>query len=255
MQNRVMKGLRLALMWLVVYVLLLLMYAQFVYTFQEAFYFVSMLFPVVLATSYFFNHFLVPRYLLTKAYRPFFWYTLYLFIVSIYLETWVIFLSLIWLADYNYEALSPALDNSINMAILLYAVVFVHGFIRLFIHFQSKTTALQTELEKAAQSKPSAFTVISDRKQVRLEEAEVTYIESLSDYVKIHRKEGKPVISKATITSLEAQLSPDFLRIHRSYLVNKNHVESFSSDKLIIQSAELNITRKYKKAVMEAMKA
>ena len=249
-----MKGLRLALMWLVVYVLLLVIYTQFVYSLKEAFYFVSMLFPVVLATSYFFNHFLVPRYLLTKRYRPFFWYTLYLFIVSLYLETWVIFFSLIWLADYNYKALSPALDNSINMAILLYAVVFVHGFIRLFLHFQSKTTELQSELARAGQEKARAFTVTSERKQVRLEEAEVAYIESLSDYVKIHRKEGKPVISKATISSLEEELSVDFLRIHRSYLVNKNYIETYSSDKLTIQSTELNITRKYKPLVMEALK-
>ena len=156
-----MKRLTLLLMWLVVYVLLVLIYSQSVYSWNEAFHFVSMLFPVVLGTSYFFNYFLVPRYLLKGRYRSFFLYVLYLFIVSLYLEAWVITLSLILLADYDYTALSPALDNSINMAILLYAVVFVHGFIRLFIHFQSKTTALQTELEKAAQSKPSAFTVMS----------------------------------------------------------------------------------------------
>lgn len=254
-----MKRMTLVMMWLVVYALLVLLYAQLIYSWQEAFYFVSMLFPVVVGTSFFFNYHLVPRFLLRRRYKAFFLYAFYLLIVSLYLEAWVIILSLILLADYDYTALSPALDNSINMTILLYAVVFVHGFIRLFLHFQSKTSHLQKELAQAeAEAKatePRAFTIISERKQVRLEENRVMYIESLSDYVKVHQQEGSPLISKATISSLEAMLSNDFVRIHRSYLVNKHFVESFNNEKLQIAGKEMNITRKYKSTALEALRS
>lgn len=254
-----MKRMTHLLMWAVVYILLIVIYGQVVYSWREAFYFVSMLFPVVFGTSYFFNYFLVPRYLLTAKYRSFFLYAFYLLIVSLYLETWVIILSLILLADYDYTALSPAIDNSINMAILLYAVVFVHGFIRLFVHYQSRTAQLENELASAASKNKTessgSFVITSERKQVRLEERNVVYIESLSDYVKIHLKEATPLISKATISSLEEKLSSDFVRIHRSYLVNKYFVESFNNEKLRIAGAELNITRKYKQDALLALKS
>ena len=249
-----MKRLTLLLMWLVVYALLVLIYGQLIYSWWEAFYFVSMLFPVVLGTSWFFNYFLVPRYLMERRYRPFFLYSFYLLIVSLYLEAWVVILSLILLADYDYTAMSPAIDNSINMTVLLYAVVFIHGFIRLFIHFQQKTSKLESDLEKVSKKEARSFVITSERKQVRLLEDDVAYIESLSDYVKVHQREGKPLISKATISGLEAELSNDFIRIHRSYLVNKHFVEAFGSEKLTIQGIELNITRKYKSRALAALR-
>ena len=250
-----MKRIRLALIWLTVYLLLVMVYSQSTYTISEAIYFVSMLFPVVLGTSYFFNYILVPKYLLKGRYKTFGLYVTYLLIVSIYLETWVILLSLILLADYNYTQLSPAIDDIVNMAILLYAVVFIHGFTRLFIHFQTAKSERE-DIGKVSKSvEPKSFVIISNRKKVRLVEANVTYIESLGDYVKIHLKAGDTVLTKVTISRFEGELSADFIRIHRSFLVNISHVQTFSSDKLQVNGTELNITRKYKKSVLEVLQS
>jgi hypothetical protein len=58
-----------------------------------------MLLPVAVGTSYSFNYFLVPRYLLKKRYKKFSLYLAYLLIVSTWLEMWVITGSFILLAD------------------------------------------------------------------------------------------------------------------------------------------------------------
>ena len=54
--------------------------------------------------------------------------------------------------------------------------------------------------------------VRSDRKMIKINFAEILYIESLSDYIKIHLTD-KTVITRETITGIEAKLPKnDFIR-------------------------------------------
>ncbi len=252
-KNRTMKLLRLAVLWLVVFALLVAKYAQTTFTIQESLFFSAMLFPVVLGTSGFFNYYLVPKYLLTARYKSFALYAFYLLIVSLYLETWVVILALVLIGDYQFTSLSPEVADILNMALLLYAIVFIHGFSVLFKHFVVQKQTNEGLLKEQEKEASKSFVVVSERKQVRLEESEVLYIESLSDYVKIHTSE-RVVISKATISSLEAELSKDFVRIHRSYLVNKQHIDSFTKEKVQIGGIEMNISRKYKEQALNALR-
>ena len=248
-KNRLMKMIRLGLMWLVVLILLVLKYERFSFSLMESIYFCGMLFPVILGTSYYFNYKLVPKYLLTGKYRTFFLYAVYLLIVSVYLETWIVILSLVLLADYQFTSLSPEVSDVTNMALFLYVIVFVHGFSVLFNHFINQKSANEALLQQQIDNKVKVITVISKRKKVRLEEGDITHVESLSDYVKIHL-EDRVVISKATISNLVSDLSPDFVRIHRSFFVNKKHVDFFTNEKVIIAKHELNISRTYKDSAL-----
>jgi len=81
---------------------------------------------------------------------------------------------------------------------------------------------------------------------------DVLFIESLSNYVKIHTK-IETVITKEKISKLEERLPINFIRIHRSFLVNKNYVDNFGKEKLTIAERQLNISRTYKKAVLEEL--
>lgn len=56
--------------------------------------------------------------------------------------------------------------------------------------------------------------------------ARLDYVESQDDYVSLH-SEGKTYLKQQTIASLEAALDPrQFIRIHRSYLVNLSRVSA-----------------------------
>ena len=55
--------------------------------------------------------------------------------------------------------------------------------------------------------------------------------------------------NKTPISQWEAILSPHFLRIHRSYLVNKEAITRVDGDLLYVNDIELPISRKYKDAV------
>ena len=91
--------------------------------------------------------------------------------------------------------------------------------------------------------------VKSERKMIKINFADLDYIESLADYLKIHLKH-KTIITRETITNIEAKLpQTDFLRIHRSYIVSINKIESFTNEYVEINKKAIPISRSYKNDV------
>jgi DNA-binding LytR/AlgR family response regulator len=85
-----------------------------------------------------------------------------------------------------------------------------------------------------------------DRKMVKVMVADILFIESLKDYVRIVTV-TKQLIVKQTITSLEEMLPEDyFLRIHRSFIVALNKIDSYSPTHVEVAGKELPIGRHYK---------
>jgi DNA-binding LytR/AlgR family response regulator len=92
--------------------------------------------------------------------------------------------------------------------------------------------------------------VRSDRKMVKIVFSEVYYIESLGDYLKIHFKE-KYILTRQTLSSIEMQLPPkEFIRIHRSFIINLYRIHSFTNEQIEIKKESLPISRGYKKDVL-----
>ena len=86
----------------------------------------------------------------------------------------------------------------------------------------------------------------SDRKMVKVLFNEILYVESLKDYLKIVTT-GKIIITRQSISSLEQMLPKDaFLRIHRSYIVAVNRIDSYNGETIDIAKNELPIGRLFK---------
>lgn len=70
------------------------------------------------------------------------------------------------------------------------------------------------------------FFVKADKKLVRVDLDDVIYVEGLKDYVIIRCGQNR-IITLQTMKSLEERLpSPHFQRIHRSYIVNVEHIKA-----------------------------
>ncbi|MYM73026.1 response regulator [Duganella sp. FT134W] len=80
--------------------------------------------------------------------------------------------------------------------------------------------------EAAGRNKPLGRVLIRDGAKVHVINADkIEHVEAQDDYVQI-RSEGKSYLKNQRMTELEGQLDPEqFLRIHRSYIVNIAHVE------------------------------
>lgn len=65
-----------------------------------------------------------------------------------------------------------------------------------------------------------------DHRNVRVSLHDIIYIEGMSEYVRIHLREGKPLIVLMAMKRLEETLPRDmFMRIHRSYIINLSEVK------------------------------
>jgi len=91
--------------------------------------------------------------------------------------------------------------------------------------------------------------VKSDKKLIRLSYTSIYYIEGLKDYVIIHTPEGR-ILTLQTMKSLEDRL-PDriFTRIHRSYIINNEHIESIYPNSVVLMKKELPIGKNYKEGI------
>nr|WP_294942754.1 LytTR family DNA-binding domain-containing protein [uncultured Mucilaginibacter sp.] len=93
--------------------------------------------------------------------------------------------------------------------------------------------------------------VYADYNLIRINHGEITYIEGLKDYVKLHRNGvAKPVLSRITIKALEEQLPPDqFFRTHKSYIVNVGYVQSVRKGRIKLNDAEVPYTDNYREVI------
>ena len=95
--------------------------------------------------------------------------------------------------------------------------------------------------------------VRSDRKMIKIDFDSIIYIESLSDYLKIHL-EDKTIVTRETISAIEAKLpNKKFLRIHRSFIISLKHISFFTNDEITINNKSLSISRSYKKEVLHIL--
>ncbi|EDO28372.1 predicted protein [Nematostella vectensis] len=108
-------------------------------------------------------------------------------------------------------------------------------------------------LEQIKNEQTNFFFVRSDRKMVRVNFAEILFIESVGDYIKIYLKE-KIIVTRETITNIEAKLSHiDFIRTHRSFIAGLRFIESYTNEFVEINKKAIPISRKYKDAVLNKL--
>jgi len=101
--------------------------------------------------------------------------------------------------------------------------------------------------------RPDHFFARSDRKMIKICFAEILFIESIGDYVKIHL-EGKTVVTRETISGIEAKLPQSaFIRSHRSFIVAVDHIDSFTSEYIETGRNQIPVSRTYKDIVMERL--
>ncbi len=99
----------------------------------------------------------------------------------------------------------------------------------------------------------STIIVSSDQKKVRVKTGNILYVESQRNKVKIVT-ESRTVEAVQTLADMEKKLRPEgFIRIHRSFLVPLELIESWSATELEVNGESLPIGRTYKKEVLQLL--
>lgn len=80
----------------------------------------------------------------------------------------------------------------------------------------------------------------------KLEIKDLLYVEGMQNYMICHTTTGR-IIAHITMKALEEQLPKDqFVRTHKSYLVNADHIQRIQGNEVIIGKVRVPISRNYK---------
>lgn len=107
--------------------------------------------------------------------------------------------------------------------------------------------------EKSSITQSESIYVNVNRRYVKVIFEDINYIESVKDYIHIHTI-NDTVITKETITNFETKLPNQFLRIHRSFIVNRSKITAFTSHDIEIGSKEIPIGGSYRDEILRQLK-
>jgi two-component system LytT family response regulator len=89
--------------------------------------------------------------------------------------------------------------------------------------------------------------VKSDRRFFKVNLKDVLFIEGLKDYVIIQMYDKQRIITRMSLKDIHGLLPPNiFLRINRSYIVNKKHIDSYDNNDVFIKTYEIAIGNFYR---------
>lgn len=86
---------------------------------------------------------------------------------------------------------------------------------------------------------------------VKLDFKDITYIKADGDYTQVHTKMQRYMVLYSLKYWLEKVPQKDFCQIHRSCIVNAEHIQKVKTNIVYVDGAALSIGRVYKKNFME----
>jgi DNA-binding LytR/AlgR family response regulator len=114
-----------------------------------------------------------------------------------------------------------------------------------------KKTATNNETENTQ----SEFIFIkSDKKSIKVNITDISYIEGLGDYIKVYINDKK-LVTNLSMKKIENLLPAKlFYRIHKSYIISINKIESIEGNMVKINNIKLPIGNSYRQDFMQHIK-
>jgi DNA-binding LytR/AlgR family response regulator len=103
------------------------------------------------------------------------------------------------------------------------------------------------QVEKKADNSPEYIFIKENGLLSKVHQNDIHYCEALGDYVKVHLK-SKTYVVNSTMKNIEDKLkrNKQFLRVHRSYIINLSFLENIESESAIVGGKIIPIGNKYK---------
>ncbi len=96
--------------------------------------------------------------------------------------------------------------------------------------------------------------VKSEYENIKINVINIKYIQGLKDYIKIYTKDSpKAILTLSNFKEILDKLPNQFLRVHRSFIVNISHINTLQKTKLVIDGMRIPIGESYKNEVLERL--
>lgn len=109
----------------------------------------------------------------------------------------------------------------------------------------------QTQKENTSQY----LFIRADYSLLKINMAHIMYIEGLDDYLKIHLENQKTVVTRLTMKALLEKLpAKQFIRVHRSFIIPLERIESVRNKNILISGKEIPIGNSYEEFFLKQFK-
>lgn len=200
---------------------------------------------------------LFPIFFVKKKYRGFIVsYILLLIGASLLVQRPLMFYHVqsIYLPDWessNFLAVTELMNTILDVNI---AAVIPLGYTLFKIWHKTNQKTLKLEKQQLALSRDKEFIYLKVEKSLqKVFIKDIIFIESLKNYIKV-KTTNREIIAYKSITATQNSLpQKKFIRVHRSFIVGLDFIDSFSPSKIDLGGTIIPIGRKYKEIVKKEL--
>lgn len=100
------------------------------------------------------------------------------------------------------------------------------------------TSSVDTSAQGTSENN-DCISIKADYKVSLVKYADIIYIESVGEYVRLHLISGSSIMTLLRLKNIESALPSDrFMRVHRSYIVNLGHVAGYARGRVYLDNEE-----------------
>jgi DNA-binding LytR/AlgR family response regulator len=115
-----------------------------------------------------------------------------------------------------------------------------------FVQAVNRARDYYNHLHRAETAKQSVIYLRADYSLIKVELADILYVEGLQDYLRIHIVDQKPIVVRLTMKGMLEKLpTKDFMRVHRSYIVPLSRVVNVRNKTIDLQGTKIPVGPKY----------
>lgn len=122
-----------------------------------------------------------------------------------------------------------------------------------FDRFLRAVNKARSQFEMKSRTGGTGFiTLKSDKKMFKVDEKDILYIQSIGDYLKVYTKD-RVIIVAETLKNIEQELSINFIRVHRSYILSLDKVNYIEGNQVNIAGHFLPIGASFREDLLDGL--
>ncbi len=121
-----------------------------------------------------------------------------------------------------------------------------------FERFLSSINRVKKHINKGGPKELLTLTIKENKRLYKIDLSDVLYLQAYGDYVRVYAQD-KTYLTKEKLSVIEGKLSNQFIRIHRSYIINVSHLDYIEGNHAMINNTQLPISASYKNKLIAGM--
>ena len=102
------------------------------------------------------------------------------------------------------------------------------------------------------QEPPKLFTIKEGKRIYKVDFAAIFLVQAYGDYVRLYTTE-KTYITKEKFTVIKKELPPNFLQVHRSYIINLEHLDYLEGNQVQVNGKKITVSNSYRGTLLDRL--